>query len=253
MKELMIHAERIVRPVRALESRKLRMRRELLAHLQSAFEQEIACKVDEATAIERAMERLGSSIELTKQLQQTVPWAERLLLAKIPVSRTVERWEVQGARKLYGVSAVTLLHSAILSGVAGLLSGVPPYLVAPVKNSLTHSDDALAHPGLFFVGILLVWQAIFVLSCRFVMGAADPHERPDRRRTLQRAGAVIVSQITFALVADAAAFDRLPTVAELVGNIAVTVVLLIGSFLVARRVAALRRPYSEWLSLDLAE
>src|SRR5689334_20531134 len=40
MKALMVHVERIVRPVRASARRKLRMRRELLVHLQSAVEQE---------------------------------------------------------------------------------------------------------------------------------------------------------------------------------------------------------------------
>ena len=37
MKELMIHVERIVRPVIATQGRKLRMRMELLAHLQAAL------------------------------------------------------------------------------------------------------------------------------------------------------------------------------------------------------------------------
>jgi uncharacterized membrane protein len=252
MKELMTHVERIIRPVRALQSRKLRMRHELLAHLQSAFDEESAYGSSEAMSIRQAVARLGNPTELTKELQRTVPWAERVLLARIPVSHTIERWEEQGARKLYGVGAITLLHISILSGVAGLLSGIPSYMVESVKHSLTHSTVAPAHPGLFFVGILLVWQAIFVVSCRFVMAAADPHKRPTPIPTLRRAGAVIALQIVFVIVATAAALDRLPTFAEIIGNIAVTVMLLVCSILVARWVASRRRPYDEWLTLDLA-
>jgi hypothetical protein len=253
MKELMIHIERIVRPVRAVASRKLRMRRELLAHLQSAVDEEMAGGADESTAIKQAVERLGNPLELTKQLQLTVPRAERLLLARIPVSPPVEQWEVQAARKIYGARAITLLHISILCGVMALLSGVPSiYTAALVGNSLKRSGASLAQPGLYFLGLLMIWPAMFLLTCRFVMAAADPHKHPDFRQTLRRASAMVALQIAFTLVTNATALDRLPTVAAFTGNIAVTIVLLIFSIIVAGRVASMRRPYDEWLTLDLA-
>ena len=49
-KDLMIYVERIVRPVRARQSRKLRMRRELLAHLEAALEEERCNRSDDAAA-----------------------------------------------------------------------------------------------------------------------------------------------------------------------------------------------------------
>jgi hypothetical protein len=253
MKELMIHIERIVRPVRAVASRKLRMRRELQAHLQSAVDEEMAGGANETIAIDRAVERLGNPLELTKQLQLTVPWAQRLLLARIPVSRPVERWEVQAARNLYGSSAITLLHISILCIVMALLSGVPSiYTAAFVGNSLKHSGAPLAQPSLYFLGLLIIWPAIFLLSCRFVMAAADPQKQPDFRQTLRRACIMVALQIALTLVTTAAGLDRLPTITAFIGNIAVTVTLLIFSIFAARRVASMRRPYDEWLTLDLA-
>jgi hypothetical protein len=47
-------------------------------------------------------------------------------------------------------------------------------------------------------------------------------------------------------------FDRPASVAEIIGNFAVTSIFLIGSLFVARKVASLRRPYDEWLTLDVA-
>jgi len=85
MNELMQHVERIVRPVRAFQSRKLRMRRELLAHLESALEEERGKDGgDETAALERARARLGEGVELARQLQESVPRWERAVLSAVP-------------------------------------------------------------------------------------------------------------------------------------------------------------------------
>ena len=94
MKELMIHVERIVKPVVATQGRKLRMRMELLAHLQATLDEERHRSAgDERIAIEHAKLRLGDSVELTRNLQQTVPIVERILLAKLPVSHHLDYLE----------------------------------------------------------------------------------------------------------------------------------------------------------------
>jgi len=90
------------------------------------------------------------------------------------------------------------------------------------------------------------------LSCRFVMAATDPQKQPNFRQTLRRAIAMVALQIAFTLVTTAAGLDRLPTITAFIGSIAITVALLIFSILAARRVASMRRPYDEWLMLDLA-
>src|SRR4051794_10273609 len=91
MKELMIHVERIVRPVRAMESRKLRMRRELLAHLESALREEQAAGGSEAEILQRAKARLGEPAALAMELQQSAPWFDRFLLRSIPRLDALEK------------------------------------------------------------------------------------------------------------------------------------------------------------------
>src|SRR5207247_1586234 len=76
--QLMIHVERIVRPIHA-DCSKLRMRTELLGHLQTAFDEERARGLDEATALAEAKRRLGDPATLTRELQASVPRLERFL------------------------------------------------------------------------------------------------------------------------------------------------------------------------------
>jgi hypothetical protein len=76
MNEFMTHVERIVRPIRG-DSSKLRIRRELLAHLQASFEQEKARGLDDAAAATEAKRRLGDPSALTQELQASIPAWER--------------------------------------------------------------------------------------------------------------------------------------------------------------------------------
>jgi hypothetical protein len=72
--QLMIFVERAVRPVRASESRKRKMREELLAHVSGVFEEEFAQLGDERAALDRTAQRFGNPNELTGKLQESV-WA----------------------------------------------------------------------------------------------------------------------------------------------------------------------------------
>jgi hypothetical protein len=80
LKELKVVVERAVRPVRATMARKRQMREELLAHLVSAFEQAIEKHGDETLALKEATSRFGDPVELSVQLQDSIPWWNRLLL-----------------------------------------------------------------------------------------------------------------------------------------------------------------------------
>ena len=80
LQTMMIHVERIVRPVRATARRKLQMRRELLAHLQATLEEEQTAGADPQAAWKSAASRLGVPAELTRDLQKSVPLAERLII-----------------------------------------------------------------------------------------------------------------------------------------------------------------------------
>ena len=77
-KELMIVVERAVRPVRASVYHKRRMREELLEHLSAVFDNEMDLQDDIQTGLERAKRRFGDPAKLTAELQQTVPWWDRV-------------------------------------------------------------------------------------------------------------------------------------------------------------------------------
>jgi len=77
MNELRIHVERAVRPIRATEATKLKMREELFAHLTAIYEEERARGADEPTAVALAKERIGTAAELTAELDATIPRNER--------------------------------------------------------------------------------------------------------------------------------------------------------------------------------
>ncbi len=106
LKPLMIHVERIVRPVCATANRKLRMRRELLAHLQAAMDEERPNGGTESEVLTRAKSRLGDSALLTQQLQLTVPKFEQLFLRKLPAPKFLDRWK-QRSEKQWGLLTTT--------------------------------------------------------------------------------------------------------------------------------------------------
>jgi hypothetical protein len=84
--------ERVVGPVWASEARKDRMREELAAHLAAGFEEERARLGDEGAAAEAAIRRLGEAGLLTRSLQESVPWLERVLYARLLPHHRFEAW-----------------------------------------------------------------------------------------------------------------------------------------------------------------
>lgn len=70
--------ERTVRPVRASTPRKRKMREELLAHLTGIYEQELEAGRDADAAMAEAAHRFGDPAELAKELEASVPRAERI-------------------------------------------------------------------------------------------------------------------------------------------------------------------------------
>jgi len=89
---LRIHVERIVRPVRAAERRKDRMREELLAHATAAFQEERQAHDSDDDSVEAVFDRLGKSAELSRELQAGVSWIERLLFTGQRGPTRVQRW-----------------------------------------------------------------------------------------------------------------------------------------------------------------
>lgn len=74
--ELKRVVERAVRPLRAGDARKLRMREELLDHLAAIYQEEEARLGDEEAALARARQRFGDPGRLTEELQDAISWLE---------------------------------------------------------------------------------------------------------------------------------------------------------------------------------
>jgi hypothetical protein len=74
--QLKIVVERAVRPIPAGTASKLRIREELLAHLTSVYEEELARLGEEQAALLQTQQRFGNPDELTGQLLKSVPGKE---------------------------------------------------------------------------------------------------------------------------------------------------------------------------------
>jgi hypothetical protein len=116
--------ERVAGPVWAGESRKDRMREELLAHLEASFEEERGHLGDDGAAARRAIERLGDPAALTRSFQDSVPWFERILYTRlIPPSRRGVWWRRRYDETLLK-HAVRVTIGMTALGVVGDLIGL---------------------------------------------------------------------------------------------------------------------------------
>jgi len=255
MKELMIHVERIVRPVRARQSRKLRMRRELLSHLQAAVQHERGKTAEESAAVSQAIKRLGDPNELTRQLQGSVPFMERLLLARTP--DRWNGWEKRAAKRIGLYDPATFAHWIILYG-SGLMAICVIAMFSPriAPESRTRVFVAeIDHPVRSRIALITVWIAawswVFVGN-RFLTVASAPQGQFRPARSIRTGALVLIMQALWMLLVITQIIQRSPTVAEMAQSMGVSLLLLGIVTLVGRGVAALRRPYDEWLTLDLA-
>lgn len=89
--ELMVCVERCVRPIRASNLRKDRMRSELYAHLYGVCEEERSNAESEEAALEKTRQRFGDPANVRDELQNTVPWIERALC--VPLDSSNSRWK----------------------------------------------------------------------------------------------------------------------------------------------------------------
>lgn len=162
MKELRVHVERIVRPIRAGVLRKNRMREELLGHLKIAFEEErLSARTDEE-AVQRAAERLGDPDALREDLQRSVPWYERLGHVRLPIRLQVEDY---GLAQVYGwrgsarfateIVLILVIGAPLLFGLGrlALFLGEVNRPIRPDWNNVFLTIPAL---------LLMLWASLFV-------------------------------------------------------------------------------------------
>src|SRR5262249_33270277 len=103
MNELKTHVERGVRPVRATQCLKLRMRRELLTHLEAAVAEEQVRGATDKVAADHAIARLGDVTALTRSLQAEVPLWQRVLMMRVPTTKAYDDWERRASVRWYGI------------------------------------------------------------------------------------------------------------------------------------------------------
>jgi hypothetical protein len=245
---MLLHIEQIVRPIRASMPRKLRIRRELLAHLQSAYDEEKSRGLDDQPALQNALTRLGNPKELTDQLQRSIPPIHRLLFSKLSTP-AIDNWERTTAKRLYG-GPITLLQFAALFPAPTVLT------LAPGTISLYSRTHILGHglnpssPALFFLGTLMIGLLTCLTLFRPTLAAADP-TRPLKPLALPAWAALLIFlQLAFVFFINATAFQRLPGFLEIALNLASIVLVFPISILIARKVASFREPYLEWSQLE---
>jgi hypothetical protein len=156
------HVERAVRPVHALEQRKLRMREELLAHLAAIYVEEQSRLGDETAALAASRERFGDPAELTAELNRSVGAGQRF-------AWTVECWERRldkffgkqkneslrrfAARSLLTTTAYTIGVMVVVCGIVWTVGGRPD------------AGTIFMLPRLFPLMIVCTWTALIAAAC----------------------------------------------------------------------------------------
>jgi hypothetical protein len=253
MKELMIHVERAVRPVRAEPARKLKMRHELLTHLTSIYEEELARRSDPAAARAEALRRFGDPAALTRELQDSVPVLQRILHTPIPALNGTRAIQRLGARRPGESDRRHGVRLAVWQGVL-LTSLVVPLVIIRMAGSrwaLGPSELAV---------MAGCWAALAILNSAFlylVAGMARAVRGDLTPAALGRATGYWVGAVAAGL-ASAPVSGRL-----LLGNehphnrlwaIAVVLaVVLLGIAAVMRLDAVVKRRQSEWTTLEIGE
>jgi hypothetical protein len=162
LSQLKILVERTVRPVRASTSHKQKMREELLAHVTSVFEEEVARLANEQAALERTAQRFGNPAELTGQLQESVPTLDSIeRFADWAAFRPCESTLRRAVRYMliFEVAALLLLsYAAVLLLLGGVVSEWP-------TDALWHTCLVLLLSG--YLGFTL---CIFESSMRRSLG-----------------------------------------------------------------------------------
>jgi hypothetical protein len=238
---LMIHVERIVRPVRAGGSRKLRMRRELLSHLEAAHDEERAHGRDETAAIEQAKRRLGSPDHITVELQESVPRIERMMHVPIP----------EPCLGSIGPLRLTLMFGLLIAASLGLLAtlgGIFALFGRDLAQTGIRASMSLLVLNCYATCISRVW---YDQLAEAIVAATQRRARP----ALAAAYSVLIIAVQALAAVGALRLMayRSPAVIEIAGLVAISVGSLGVAALIARVVARIPAcELKQWRDLDLA-
>lgn len=116
--ELMITVERVVRPLRAAEETRFRLRNELLAHIQAIHAEELAAVDDASAALRRTIRRFGQPDDLRQELQHSLTWSDRFTGW---MSRCFLRQRGESPVRFGGRAALLMLGYILLVPVVNLV------------------------------------------------------------------------------------------------------------------------------------
>ncbi len=157
-----VHVERIVRPVRAAERRKDRMREELLAHATAAYLEERQVRDDDEDAVMAAFNRLGESPELTRELQAGVSWVERVLFTEQKPPTRIKRWMIRRpGESIWRCAVRYTTYQALVMPLAAIAA---VYLLVPLLNTNPMGCARLAGKGPMLLGLYLLVVAFSFLG-----------------------------------------------------------------------------------------
>lgn len=153
---LMIAVERAVRPVRAPLMTRLRMREELLAHLESIQAEEAVRGGTAEQVLQRSLARWGDPQELTQELQRSLNWQERF---EAGINHWFLRYE--GESRLHAAARITLTIWLYV-GCTLLLVVIPTYLA---KGRLSAELGRSTLILVTFIAVSAFSTTWFALAC----------------------------------------------------------------------------------------
>ena len=150
MTGLKIIVERAVRPVRVSNSRRRKIREELLSHVAGVFEEERARLDDDQAALERTALRFGNPAEVTSQLQESVPAGDS----------AVRIWEGQPGE-------ATLWVVLRLACVASACAPFAAFVVVLAAGRVVELPREAMYPAAYaFLGLpLFLFSLAFLTDC----------------------------------------------------------------------------------------
>jgi hypothetical protein len=254
MNELMVHVERAVRPVRARPARKLKMRQELLAHLTGIYDEELARRGDPAAALAEARHRFGDPAALTRELQDSVPAAERVLSARVPGVNRLAAIQRLCARRPGESEAHYRVRSAVWQGVL-LTSLALLTAVARAAGSGWTLDSSELRVMAGCLAVLAVVNSTFMYLVAAMGRAVSDDLGPTAlaRAVAYGAAALVVTTasapVSLRLLLGTGPYP--PNVVE--RGAVVTTVVLVGLAALLRFDAVKKRRQAEWTALEISE
>ena len=249
LNEMMIHVERIVRPVRAEPRRKLAMRRELLGHLQAALVEERAGGLDEAAAWEAVKKRLGEPAELTRELQKSVGWLRTALWG--PVRGLGWLPERPGASLNLGVIAMKPWQAALfmVATQVFIYGGIVGFAMARGEAVLL---AAAAHTWQVKLKVaVVVWVTLIGLIASFGFSVAEAAAQRRMRRVVGMGLGGTVAIVVWQLGMSALLGGVGPVWLTVAGGVAAGVVMTAGLAWLGRFLRRGMREFGEWMTLDV--